>query len=710
MTEIKDTERELQLFRLRLSVAGVIVFVCFGLLMLRFLWLQAVRHSEYFERAESNRISVVPAVPNRGLIVDRNGVVLARNFSAYTLEITPAKIERNLDVVIDELAQLVDIQPKDRKRFRRLMEESKTFESLPIRTRLSDAEVARFAAQRYRFPGVDIQARLFRQYPLGQTASHMIGYIGRVNKTEAERLEGGDDAANYRGTEYIGKEGIEKSYERELHGTTGYDEIEVSAGGRAVRNLSRTAPTSGNNLILSVDIELQKIIEHAFGDRRGALVAIEPSTGDILAYVSMPTFDPNLFVEGIDAKSWEELNTSLDKPLLNRPLIGSYPPGSTFKPYMALASLELGKRTPEAAIFDPGYFWFGNNKFRDDKEGGHGRVDMYKSIVQSCNTYYYNLANDLGIDAIHDFMKPLGFGQLTGVDLENERRGVLPSQEWKRNNYKKPEQQKWYAGETISVGIGQGYNSFTPLQLAHAVSNLSNNGIVMKPHLVKMVESGTTKARKLTVPKESYRIPLKQDNIDFIKQAMIGVTKEGTSARSFANAPYISGGKTGTAQAAALSRNVKYDASKISERLRDHSLYIAFAPADKPRIALAVIVENAGFGAAAAAPIARLAMDYYLTGKRPDEPAKPAAKAGDPVQSTQPTQPTQPATVKPDATKPVVKTADTAAQSSTQSVAKTDVTKPVVKASEATQPTAVKSDATKSSTPKPVEPNRGAPQ
>jgi len=636
MTEIKDTERELQLFRLRLSVAGLVVFICFGLLMLRFLWLQAVRHSEYAERAESNRISVVPAVPNRGLIVDRNGVVLARNYSAYTLEITPAKIDRHLDTVIDELAQLVDIQSKDRKRFRRLMEESKTFESLPIRTRLTDEEVARFAAQRYRFPGVDIQARLFRQYPLGQTASHMIGYIGRVNKREAERLEASEDAANYRGTEYIGKEGIEKSYEKHLHGVTGYDEIEVSAGGRANRTLSRTAPTPGNNLILSVDIELQKIVEKAFGDRRGALVAIEPETGDILAYVSMPTYDPNLFVEGIDAKSWEELNTSLDKPLLNRALIGSYPPGSTFKPYMALASLELGKRTPEFAIFDPGYFMFGNNRFRDDKEGGHGRVDMYKSIVQSCNTYYYVLANDLGIDAIHDFMKPFGFGQLTGIDLENERRGVLPSQDWKRTAYKRPEMQKWYAGETISVGIGQGYNSFTPLQLAHAVANLSNNGVVMKPHLVKMVENGTTKARKLTVPKESYRIKLKPENIEVIKQAMIGVTKEGTSARSFANAPYSSGGKTGTAQAAAMSKNVKYDASKIAERLRDHSLYIAFAPADKPKIALAVIVENAGFGAAAAAPIARMAMDYYLTGKRPDEPPpKQKTKDAAPAEVTQ---------------------------------------------------------------------------
>ena len=683
MTEIKDTEREIQLFRLRLSVAGLVVLTCFGLLMLRFIWLQAVRHSEYYERAESNRISVVPAVPNRGLIIDRNGVILARNYSAYTLEITPDKINRPLDTVIDELAKIVDIQPKDRKRFRRQMEESKSFESLPIRTRLTDEEVARFAAQRYRFPGVDIQARLFRQYPLGQTASHMIGYIGRVNKREAEKLEESEDAANYRGTEYIGKEGIEKSYERELHGITGYDEIEVSAGGRANRTLSRNAPTPGNNLILSVDIELQKIVEKAFGERRGALVAIDPATGDVLAYVSMPTFDPNLFVEGIDSKSWEELNTSLDKPLLNRPLIGSYPPGSTFKPYMALASLELGKRTPEMAISDPGYFWFGNNKFRDDKEGGHGRVDMYKSIVQSCNTFYYVLANDLGIDAIHDFMKPFGFGQVTGIDLENERRGVLPSQEWKRKTFKRPELQKWYAGETISVGIGQGYNSFTPIQLAHAVSNLANNGVVMKPHLVKSIEDPNSKARKLTVPKESYRIPLRQENIDFVKSAMIGVTKEGTSARSFANAPYTSGGKTGTAQAAAMSKTVKYDASKIAERLRDHSLYVAFAPADKPRIALAVIVENAGFGAAAAAPIARLAIDYYLLGKRPDEPVAKVESASADTQTR--ADANKPEAKKPDASKP--------------EPAKPDAPKPDPPKSESNKPSAGKPEAKRATPP-----------
>lgn len=617
MTEFKNTERELHFFRLRLSAVGVFVFVCFGLLLSRFLWLQVFRHDHYAAQAEDNRISIVPVVPNRGLILDRNGVVLARNFSAYTLEITPSKIRTDLDTVINDLSMLVDIEPKDRKRFHKLLEESKNFASTPIRTRLTDEEVARFTAQHYRFPGVEIQARLFRQYPLGQTASHVIGYIGRISQKDAEKIEDMEDAANYSGTDYIGKEGLEKSYEAKLHGTTGYEEVEVSAGGRAVRTLSRTPASPGHNLILSIDIELQKVIEEAFGERRGALVAIEPATGDILAYVSKPTFDPNLFVEGIDQQSWDQLNTSPDRPLLNRPLSGSYPPGSTYKPFMALAALELGKRTPSSTVYDPGYFWFGNHKFRDDKEGGHGTVDMYKSIVQSCDTYYYMLANDLGVDAIHDFMKPFGFGQLTGIDLEHERPGLLPSTAWKRTAYRKPEQKRWYAGETISLGIGQGYNAFTPLQMAHAVANLANNGIVMKPHLVKIIENGVTHERVQTVPRESYRVNLKQENIDFIKRAMVGVTKEGTSSRAFAGSEYVSAGKTGTAQVVAIKKNEKYDARKVEERQRDHSLYTAFAPADNPRIAIAVIVENGGFGAEAAAPIVRKALDYYLLGKKP---------------------------------------------------------------------------------------------
>ncbi len=637
MTEIKNTERELHLFHMRLTVLALLVFVCFALLLARFVWLQVYKHDDYVAQAEENRISIVPVVPNRGLILDRNGVVLARNYSAYTLEITPSKVRGELNAVIDELAKIVDIQPKDRKRFKKLLEESRSFESVPLRTRLSDEEVARFTVQRFRFPGVEIQARLFRQYPLGDVASHVIGYIGRISQKDAKKIEEMEEATdgNYNGTDYIGKEGLEKSYESQLHGVTGYEEVEVSAGGRAVRTLSRTAATPGKNLILSIDIELQKVAEEAFGDKRGALVAIEPATGDILAYVSKPSFDPNLFVEGIDQQSWDELNNSPDRPMLNRPLLGTYSPGSTYKPFMALAALELNKRSPQYAIHDPGFFMFGAHRFRDDKVGGHGTVDMYRSIVHSCDTYYYTLANEMGVDTIHNFMKPFGFGQLTGIDLENEKRGVLPSTAWKTSVYRKPEQKKWYAGETISLGIGQGYNTFTPLQLAHATAILANNGVVMKPHLVKALEQAVTHERVLTVPKESYRIALKPENIEIIKHAMVGVVKEGTSAKVFARAEYESAGKTGTAQVVSIKQNEKYNAKTIAAHLRDNALYIAFAPVDKPRIALAVVVENGGFGAEAAAPIARKALDYYLLGKRPlGKDSEPVPPPGQPREDT----------------------------------------------------------------------------
>ena len=626
MTELKNTQRELYLFRMRLLFVGIFAFVCFSILLGRFIWLQVFKHDTYATKADENRISIVPIVPNRGLILDRNGVILAQNYSSSTLEITPSKIEEDLDIVIDELAKIIDIQSKHRKRFKKLIEEQKSFESLPIRTRLSDDEVARFTAQRHRFPGVDIQTRLFRQYPLGDVASHVIGYIGRINKNDAKVIEDSEDSANYKGTNYIGKEGLEKSYEKLLHGTTGFEEVEVSAGGRAVRTLNRNAPSSGKNLILSIDIELQKVVEEAFGDNRGALVAIDPATGDVLAFVSKPTFDPNLFVEGIDQQSWNELNTSEDLPLINRPLKGAYPPGSTYKPFMALAALELGKRTPHQAIHDAGFFVFGNRTFKDDKPGGHGVVNMYAAVAHSCDTYFYQLANDMGVDMMHDFMKPFGFGQITGIDLEGEREGILPSTEWKKKAFKKrPNQQAWVKGDTISLGIGQGQNTFTPLQLAHAMATLANNGVVMKPHLVKIIEDPKTKDRTLTVPKESSRIPLKQENIDFIKHSMVGVTKEGTGYPAFRTAEYESGGKTGTAQVFSLKKGEKYNASKLAEKFHDHAWYIGFAPVEKPQIAIAVIVENVGFGGVHAAPIVRKAMDYHLLKKRPGVVAAPAS-------------------------------------------------------------------------------------
>ena len=631
MTEIRDALAELRRFKQRLLMLFALVFAGFSLLAARLVWLQVLRHDKYVAQAEDNRIALVPIVPNRGLILDRNGVVLASNYSAYTLEITPSKLEANMDSVIDELSRLVTIEARDRKRFKRLLEESKNFASVPIRTRLTDDEVARFTAQRFRFPGVEVQARLFRQYPLGEIASHVLGYIGRINQKEARAIEEGEEAANYKGTDHIGKEGLEKSYEKQLHGVTGYEEVERSAGGRAIRTLSRTDPKPGTNLVLSIDIELQKVIEAAFGDFRGALVAIEPETGDVLAYVSRPGFDPNLFVDGIDAQSWNELNTSLDRPLMNRPLSGTYPPGSTFKPFMALAALELGKRRPEQGINDAGFYMLGGHRFNDDKPGGHGYIDMYRSIVMSCDTYYYQLGNDMGIDAISGFMKQFGFGAPTGIDLEHEKGGVLPSQEWKRERFKKNRAaQKWVGGDTISISIGQGFNSYTMLQLAHAVSTLANNGVIMKPHLVKILEDGGTKQRTLTVAKESGRIPLKQQNIDVIKNAMVGVTTDGkapgTGYMAFRNAGYTVGGKTGTAQVVGL-RGAKYNHNMTPERLRDNALFTAFAPADKPKIAIAMVVENAGFGATYAAPIVRKALDYYLLGKRPGEKAKPVPSA-----------------------------------------------------------------------------------
>ena len=625
--EFKNPEAGLELFRRRIGFVGGLVLVCFALLLLRFLWLQVVQHGYYKTRAEDNRISLAPVTPNRGLIVDRNGLVLARNYSAYTIEITPSKVT-NLDQTIDELSHVINIETKDRKRFRKLLDESKNFESLPIRTRVTDEEVARFIANRYRFPGVDIQARLFRQYPFGTFASHLLGYIGRVTDRDIEKIEEQDQEVNYRGTDHFGKAGLEQHYEFDLHGISGFEQVEVDAGGHAVRTLARTPPVSGNNLTLTVDAKLQQIAEKAFGDHKGALVAIEPATGGVLALVSMPNYDPNLFVDGIDTANWELLNNSPDKPMVNRALNGTYPPGSTFKPFMALAALEYGKRTPQQTIFDPGFFNFGGHQFRDDKKGGHGTVDMYASIVQSCDTYYYMLANDLGIDNISNFMRQFGFGQKSGVDVDGESEGILPSQDWKRAHFKRPEQQRWYAGETISIGIGQGYNAYTPMQLAQAVATLANNGVMFRPHLVKTITDARTGRITEVEPKPEKTLPIKAEYLEVIKNAMIGVNKEGTGARAFAKAEYVSAGKTGTAQVYSL-KGEKYSEGATKEHLRDHALFIAYAPADNPRIALAVLVENGGFGAQAAAPIARQIIDYYLLGKVPDAPAAEDAEGAD---------------------------------------------------------------------------------
>ncbi len=629
MNELKDLDRELRRFRTRLLAAAAFVLALFLLLGVRLVVLQVVRHDDLAMQAESNRIAIVPIVPNRGLIVDRNGVVLASNYSAYTLEITPSRVG-SLESVIDELSEIVDISVRDRRRFKRLMDESKSFESLPLRTKLSEDEVARFMAQRFRFPGVDVKARLFRNYPLGEVGSHLLGYIGRINQAEKKLMDDwpDEDQGNYKGTEYIGKLGLEQSYEKELHGTTGFEEMETSAGGRAVRRLASHPATPGNKLVLSIDIRLQALVEEMFGDRRGALVAIDPRTGEVLAFVSKPTFDPNLFVDGIDVDSWRELNESIDKPLLNRALRGTYPPGSTFKPFMAMAALNSGKRTAATVIHDGGTFQFGNHTFRSHGDSGLGAVDMYRSIVKSSNVYYYSLANEMGVDLMHEQLSPMGFGRKTGIDVEGEVTGVLPSTEWKKRAYRRPEQQRWYAGETISLGIGQGYNNFTMLQLASATATLVAGGPRFKPRLVREVQDVVGGQTRILANDALEPLPFKAEHVEIIKRSLYGVTQEGTSTRVFMGAPYQSGGKTGTAQAVGIKQNEKYNASRMEEHQRDHSLYIAMAPLQSPTIALAVVVENAGFGSEAAAPIARRVFDYALLGQYPSEEDMAATRIG----------------------------------------------------------------------------------
>ena len=619
--EMRDLSHELERFHWRLAVcAGGVVFLFF-VLLLRFFYLQVIQHDYYLTLAEQNRISIVPVAPNRGLILDRNGVVLAHNYTAYTLEISPAAAGP-LDELIDQLAGLVDIQPRDRKRFRKLLEERREFDSLPIRTRLTDEEVARFSVNRYRFPGVQINARLFRHYPNGEVGSHVIGYIGRISEKELAKLEERGVAANYRGADYIGKTGLEGRYEEELHGVAGVEEFETDAGGRAVRTLRTTPPVSGNNLHLALDLRIQEIAERAFGNFRGALVAIEPATGGVLAFVSRPGFDPNLFVEGIDPQSWDALNTSPDKPLNNRALQGMYPPGSTFKPFMALAGLELGKRTPDYTISDPGYFYLGGagHMYRDWKKGGHGMVNLHRSIVISCDTYYYGLAQDLGIDAIHSFIGQFGLGRRTGIDIDGEATGLLPSQAWKMKRFK----QKWYGGDTISIGIGQGYNLATPVQLAFATAILANRGIVYRPHLVQQVEDAQSGERRIVEAQPFNTFRISEDNLTRVRNAMVDVNRPGgTASAAFAGAEYAVAGKTGTAQVIGMKAGEKYDESRISERYRDHALYIAYAPAEQPKIALAILVENGGHGGSVAGPIARTVFDYVVLGKEPKPPKDP---------------------------------------------------------------------------------------
>ncbi len=630
MRTFNEPDENVGRFYIRLFVAALLALAGCILLAVRLHFLQIRNYSEYQALAEGNRISVLPIVPQRGNIVDRNGVMLARNFVAYTLEITPSFIV-DLEKTIDALSGVVSIEHKDRQRFYKFLRDNRRLDSAPIRTRLTDEEVARFMGQRYRFPGVDVQARLFRDYPNGPLASHLIGYINRISNDDVEEIEARDEADNYLGSTHIGKSGVEATYEADLHGVTGREYVENTAGGRVVRSLNRedgyegVPPVPGSDIELSIDIELQKVAETAFGERRGGLVALDPSTGEVLALVSMPTFDPNLFVDGISGADWNMLNEvgvprdRQNKPLLNRAVSSAYPPGSTIKPFMALAGLNAGKRTLTQQIRDPGGFSYGNNYFKDDKKGGHGMVDIHKSIVVSCNTYYYMLANDLGIDAIASYIGQFGLGSRTGIDIPDEKEGSLPSTAWKRKRFAKlgPAAQKWYGGETISVGIGQGYNAYTPVQMASAIATIANDGKRMRPHVLRAVIDSHGQ-RQEPPPELVTEVSGNPEFLAAVRRALEDVTRFGTATRAFAGAPYRAGGKTGTAQVYSL-KGQAYD--KTEERKRDHSWFIAYAPAEAPKIALAVMVENGGFGAVSAAPIARQVIDAFLLEKRVDKPA-----------------------------------------------------------------------------------------
>ncbi|MGG4775277.1 penicillin-binding protein 2 [Paenalcaligenes sp. Me52] len=612
MFEFKKTSRlHKQRTLIRAWVAGILGVGLLALLGARLWYLQVDRYEGLAARADRNRIAVVPIAPRRGEITDRNGVVLARNYRDYTLSVVPAQIEGTVDELLDSLGEIVYLSERDRRRFKQALVQNNRYSDILLRNSINEVEASWFASHAFKFPGVSLQARWVREYPQGESAAHVIGYVGRISEADEQRLDESGELGNYRGTLNIGKKGIEKSWERELHGRTGLEEVEVTASGRPVRVLNRVDPVPGQNLQLSIDIGLQREAEKLFEGRRGALVAIEPKTGEVLAFVSAPSFDPNLFVDGIDVESWRKLNESPDHPLINRPLFGTYPIGSTYKPFVALAALALNKRGANDRISDPGYYEFGGQRFRNAGNAAYGPTNMHRALVVSSDTYFYSLGPEIGVDALHDFSKQFGFGQITGIDLDGERRGILPSREWKRQAYKKPADQRWYAGETISVAVGQGYNSFTLLQLAQATSTLANDGLYIKPHLVRQTIDTETGESSLAVSEPSYQIPIDPAHIKVVKDALADVIKSGTARRAFAGAKYQAAGKTGTAQVFSL-RGTKYRASAIDERLRDHALFMTYAPANDPEIAIALIVENAGWGATQAAPIARRLYDYWL--------------------------------------------------------------------------------------------------
>ena len=612
---LKDSEHETGIIAKRVYIAGAIVVLLVAILILRVFYLTVLQHEHFTTLSKSNRVKITPIPPIRGLIYSREGEVLAENKPTYSLEVIPEQIE-NVDELIVQLKEIIPINDKDIERFKKALKKKRRFENVALRFNLNEEEVALFAVNRHRFPGVDVVAGLNRYYPLGKDLVHTIGYVARIDEEDIKRL----DVSNYSGTSHIGKLGIEKSYESVLHGEVGYQQVEVNAQGRVIRVLDRTPPKPGENLHLTIDLSLQQIAIDALKDKRGAIVAIDPTNGDILTFVSSPGYDPNKFVNGIDSKSYKALLSSKDKPLINRITRGKYPPGSTLKPFLGLAALNQGIRTLHDESWCPGWYSLKGreHRYRDWKKQGHGHTDLHKAIMQSCDVYFYILAYELGIDRIHESLSRFGFGKETGVDIEGEATGLLPSREWKR----KALGQAWFPGETLIMGIGQGYALTTPLQLAKATASLANRGSVVRPRLVSSTSNSiTTEVQSLPVENETKVVMNTEHHWNDIIKSMRDVVHGagGTAWRSGLNAEYEFAGKTGTAQVIGIAQDEEYDADEIAEEFQDHALFIAFAPVESPRIAVAIIVENGGGGSKAAAPIARKLFDDFMSDKSMSE-------------------------------------------------------------------------------------------
>jgi len=605
---LKDHFLETRLFTTRVVAALVIMALALLGLIGRMFYLQVVQHELYTTESEDNRVKIVALPPNRGLIFDRNGVPLADNLPSYHLEITPEQV-KDMDVTLRALSAVVELRDEDLERFRNLLKRTRRFDAVPLRFHLSEEEVARFSINRHRFPGADIAVRLSRHYPLGKYAVQPVGYVGRIDENELQTL----DPANYSGTTHNGKIGIEKSYENRLHGTVGYQQVETNAQGRVLRVLETTPPVAGQNLYLNIDYRLQVIAEAALGDYNGALVAIDPNTGGVLALVSTPGYDPEPFVNGIDSASYKALQTDPGKPLYNRALRGQYPPGSTIKPFMGLAGLAMGAIEAEHSVFCPGFFQLPGvaHKYRDWRHQGHGTIALHDAIIQSCDVYFYRLALSLGIDRIGDFLSRFGLGSNTGIDVLEEKAGLLPSREWKRRARK----QDWYQGETLITGIGQGYLLTTPLQLASATATLAMRGQRYAPRLLRATQDPGGSTLKLVPPVAQAKVDgVTPDAWQQVIDAMSGVVNSarGTARTIGVNAPYLIAGKTGTAQVLGIKQGAKYNEDALDRKYRDHALFVAFAPIEQPRIAVAVIVENGGHGGSVGAPMVRTVMDQYL--------------------------------------------------------------------------------------------------